>query len=87
MKIDTNQIQDILEKLSPRQQNSAKPLTNNDADVSLNVDYASLIDQATQIPQTDTNDVQQAQELLASGQLETPENVREAAENIINFGI
>lgn len=86
-KIDNNQIQDLSEKLSSRQHNSAGTLSNIGEDVSVQVDYASLIDKAAQTPQTDTRDVQRAQELLLSGQLETPENIREAAEDIIKFGI
>ncbi len=85
--VDTNQIRDFLEKSSSRPPNSAGALPNNDADVSVEVNYASLIDNAVQSPQTDTQAVQRAQELLLSGQLENPENVREAAENIVNFGI
>ena len=87
MKIDTNQIQDLLEKLSTRQLNSAKPLQNSDADVSLQVDYASFIKEATKTQQMDTKDIQRAQKLLSSGKLETPENIRAAAENITKFGI
>lgn len=85
--VDTNQIRDFLEKSSSRQPNSAGALPNDDADVSVQVNYASLIDNAMQSPQTDTQAVQRARELLLSGQLESPENVREAAENIVNFGI
>lgn len=87
MKIETNGIQDFLGKSPPKQLNSAGALSNNDADASLRANYASLIDEATQIPDTDTNTVQQAQQLLLSGQLESPENIRAAAENIITFGI
>ena len=89
MKIDTNQIQNILEKLSPRQQNPAKPPANSDADVTLNTDYAPLIEQAVKITLSDDDDnvVKQAQQLLTSGQLDSPQNAHEAAENIINFGI
>ena len=86
-KIDTNQTQDFLEKSSSKQPSSAGALPDNDADVSLQVNYASFIDKAMQIPQTDTKVVQRAQELLLSGQLESQENIREAAENIIKFGI
>lgn len=85
--VDTNQIRDFLEKSSSRQPNSAGALPNDDADVSVQVNYASLIDNAMQGPQTDTQAVQRARELLLSGQLESPENVREAAENIVNLGI
>jgi len=86
-KIDTNQIQDFLGKPSSKQSDSTKALPNNGADVSLQVNYASFIDKAKQTPQTDTEAVQRAQELLLSGELESPENIRAAAENIIRFGI
>jgi len=81
MKIDTNQIQNILEKLSPRQQNPAKPSVNSDDDVTLNTDYAPLIEQAAKITPSDDDDN------VTSGQLDSPQNTRQAAENIINFGI
>jgi hypothetical protein len=87
MKIDTDQIQNLLEKSSSTQHSSANPLPNNDPDASLQVNFASFIDQAAQTTQTDTKAVQQAQKLLSSGQLETPENIRTAAENIAKFGI
>jgi hypothetical protein len=85
--VDTNQIRDFLEKSSSRQPNSAGPLPNEDVDVSVQVNYASLIDKALQSPQTDDQAVQRARELLLSGQLETLENTREAAEYIVTFGI
>jgi hypothetical protein len=86
-KTNTDQIQDLLGKSSPETPNSPKAIPNSNVDASLQVDYASFIDKATQIPQTDTEIVQKAQELLSSGQLETPENIRAAAENIADFGI
>ncbi|MHC4455519.1 MAG: hypothetical protein ACYS0I_00270 [Planctomycetota bacterium] len=86
-KIDSNQIADILEKTSPTQPNTAKNASNDAEDALLQVEYASLIDQAQQIPQEQSNAVQRAQELLGSGELESPENIQEAAEKIIEFGI
>ena len=86
-RIGTNQIQNPLENSASRQPDSAEALPNNDADASLQINYASLIDQATQIPQNDTEAVRQAQELLLSGQLESTENFQAAAENIVNLGI
>ena len=70
-----------------RQTDSAKNSSANDADASLQVDYAFLIEEAVQRPQSDSNLVQQAQQLLLSGQLESPENIRAAAANIATFGI
>lgn len=86
-KIYNNQIQDFLEKPSSEQSNSAGALPDNDVDASLQVDYASFIDMAAQVQQTDAKAVQLAQELLLSGQLETPENIRAAAENIAELGV
>jgi prophage DNA circulation protein len=86
-KIDTNQIPDFMEKPLSQQPDSAKAAQNNKVDASLQVDYASLIEKAKQAPETDAKAVQQARELLLSGQLESPENIRAAAENIIKFGV
>jgi hypothetical protein len=86
-KIDPNKIQDFREKSPSVQPNPAGHLPNNDGDVSVQVEHASLIDKAMEVPQTDTSAIQRARELLQSGQLETPKNIREAAENIIKFGI
>ena len=86
-KIDNNQIQDILKESSSQQNEPPGISANNEVDASLQLSYDSLIEKAMQIPQADTNAVQQAQELLLSGQLESPENIRAAAQNIINLGI
>ena len=72
---------------SPGQANPARALPNSDADVSVQVDYASLIEQATQPPQEDAQLVEKARSLLLSGQLETLQNIREAAENMVKFGV
>ena len=86
-KIDAHQIQDVLAKPASQPASSAKPLANGGVDVSLQIDYASLVDRAMLTPQTEAEVVQRASELLRSGQLESPENVRAAAENIVKFGI
>lgn len=86
-KIEPNKIQDFLEKSPSVQPNPTGHLPNNDGDVSVQVEHASLIDKAMEVPQTDTSAIQRAREILQSGQLETPKNIREAAENIIKFGI
>ncbi|MHC4084973.1 MAG: hypothetical protein ACYSWZ_26305 [Planctomycetota bacterium] len=86
-KIQTNQIRELLEELSSKQLDSDRNAKNNDADVSVQVNYASLIEQAMQVPQEGDDIVAAARELLLSGQLESTENIRAAAENIIDFGI
>ena len=86
-KIDINQIRDLLGKLTPKPQDSLKTPVNDNADASLQVDYTLLINRETQILEADTEAVRRAQELLQSGQLESLENIREAAENILKFGV
>lgn len=85
-KIDTNQ--PLMESgSSPKQSNSAGAVPDKDADVSVQVNYASLIEKAAKKPKTDPQLIQRARKLLLSGQLETSQNIREAAESIIKFGI
>ena len=86
MKIDTNGIQDFLDKSASAQFNPSKPRSNNDGDASLRISYASLIDQAMEDAETDVDAIRRAQESLLSGELEDPDNIREAAENMIRFG-
>jgi hypothetical protein len=101
-KIHTGQTQDLVEKLPSKLQNTpedtagtppcgkAAPLCgnpNNSADASLQVDYASLIGRAIKIPETNTEAIRKAQELLQFGQLESLERAREAAQNIVEDGI
>ena len=86
-KIQNNQLRELSEALSSRQPNSGGPLKDSDADVSVQVNYKSLIDMAMQIPPADDDIVATARKLLLSGKLESPENCREAAKNIIKLGI
>lgn len=86
-KIDNNQVPGILKEPSSKQPDPSKAPASNNGDASLQVNYDSLIEQAKQIPQDDASIVQRARQLLLSGQLENPENVREAAENIAEFDI
>jgi hypothetical protein len=56
-------------------------------DASLQVTYDSLIEKAKEMPRQEADAVERARRLLLSGQLESPENIRAAAENIAKFGI
>jgi len=62
-------------------------IRGNDVDVSVQVDYASLVDKAMKPPETDDQRVQQARELLLSGKLDSMDIIREAAENIVKYGV
>ena len=43
--------------------------------------------QALQGPQDEALAIQKARELLLSGELESPRNIREAAQNILDLGV
>jgi len=62
-------------------------LRGNDVDVSIQVNYASLVEKALQPPQADEQRLQQARELLLSGGLESEDIIRGAIENLLMYGI
>jgi hypothetical protein len=67
--------------------NQPRPLPRSGDDVSVQVDYASLIEKALQEPQDGAIAIQKARDLLLCGQLESPRNIREAAQNILDLGV
>ena len=89
----------MIDKLSPNSQpliesgkSAGQPnphgvLRGNDVDVSLQVDYASLVDKAAQPPKTDDQRLQQARELLLSGKLDNIDIIKQAAKNILKYGL
>lgn len=86
-KINNNKIPDLVENPPASQQKQAEKTEAENIEVSLQVDHAPLIEKAMQADTTDTNAVEQAKQLLESGQLDDPENIRSAAANILKFGI
>lgn len=87
-KIDNNnQVPDILKELSANQANSCKTSDNCQADASLQVSYEALIEKAQQAPAEDVDAVARARQLILSGELDSPENIRKAAENIAKTGV
>ena len=86
-KINNNQIPDILKDAFPKQTAPSTGGTANQADASLQVSYESLIEKAKESQQQEVITVDQARKLIASGQLDTPENIRSAAEAIAKLGI
>jgi len=86
-KININQIQGPVDGPSGGQPNRPKPAQNEQADATLQIDFRQLIEQATRIPAEDTDAVERARRLLQSGQLDNPANIKEAAENILKFGV
>ena len=86
-KININQISDHFDGSSVGKSNHSKDITNNEADATLQIDNARLMEQAANSQPTDADAVQKARELIQSGQLDTPANIKEAAANIAKFGV
>ena len=72
---------------SSKQIKTGSSHTDNNTDVTVQVDNANLINKALQIPESDPQLLERARELLLSGLLETPENFLEAAQNLYDFGV
>jgi hypothetical protein len=86
-KIGTNNQPLIESGSSTGQPNNPRAVRGSDVDVSVQVNYASLVEKAMQPPKTDDQQVQQAKELLLSGKLLSKESIRKTAENIVKYGI
>jgi hypothetical protein len=86
-KIGTNSQPLIDSGSSTGQPNNPRAARSSDVDVSVQVNYASLVEKAMQPPKSDDQRVQQAKELLLSGKLLSKENLRKTAENITKYGI
>ena len=67
--------------------NINKSSINKDLDVSINNDYSALIEEAMKSPQNESEIIAQARESIRSGELELPQNIMNAAENMLTFGI
>jgi len=86
-KISSNPISDCLGKTANKPDGAnAAPVTSA-ADASLQADFGSLIDKAAREQSSDAEAVERAKRLLDSGQLDSEENILEAADNILKFGI
>ena len=86
MKIETGGIQNFYDNLQTGQAKPARTNSDIDADASLATDYAQIIDKALNTQPQEADAVQNAQNLLLSGLLDSPKNIRAAAQNIIKFG-
>jgi hypothetical protein len=85
-KIDMNISQPLYDSDSSKRQDINTSAQIN-TDATINVENASLIDSALRAEQTDPQLVTQAREALLSGKFDTFENMLQAAENIIKFGV
>jgi hypothetical protein len=86
-KVNISQLQDILAGTAARHNRSAEPGQTPSADASLQADYAALIKQASNLDSDDAARVDKARQLLRTGQLDSSQNIIEAAQNIADFGV
>ena len=85
-KINSENLPDFVEKPSNQQPEKVRSAPDTGKQDSIQVSFTDLVDQA-KAAVTDPDAVQQAKQLLISGQLDTPENITSAAEQIIKYGI
>jgi hypothetical protein len=86
-KINNEQLPRLTEKAGPQNPPASKARASNEPDATLQADFTSLIESAAGGPPDESAAVEKALKLLKSGQLETSENIRQAAENIAKLGI
>jgi flagellar hook-basal body complex protein FliE len=86
-RVNTSQLQDILANAAAKQARNTEAGQDRSTDASLQADYAALIKQASDACADDQIRLQKAKELLDTGQLETLDNVRQAAQDIAQFGV
>jgi hypothetical protein len=85
--INGSAAQEIMPKLAPQNKAGAATASSDPVDATLQVQYAPLVAKAIQGSEPDAEVVQRAQALLASGQLDSPEAIRAAAQDLLAFGI
>ncbi len=83
----TNHVGQALGKTSLPHADPANMRPASGSDATIQVEFADILNRAKQAAEADSDAVQKARELLLSGRLTSPENVRAAAENILNTGI
>lgn len=86
-KIDKTQLSELMAELASKQPRPADKPDKNGLDASVQIDYASLIRQAAEIPESGIDRIETARQLITSGLLESAENYKQAANNMLVFGI
>lgn len=85
--INTNNVGHLIGPSSFPTSDPVAARRTNDADAALHVSFDDLISKAKDPDPTEATAVEEARQLLLSGQLTSPQNIQSAAENILKFGI
>lgn len=83
----TNPVGQALSKTPLPHSDPANMRPASGSDATIQVEFADILNRAKQAEEADSDAVQKARELLLSGRLTSPENIRAAAESILNTGI
>lgn len=86
-KVGYNQISDISINTSKKRTQCTQTASEGNAAASLKTSYGDLIQKAQQQQTDDGKAVERARRLLLSGELDSPESIRQAAEKIAEFGV
>lgn len=85
--INTSLLQGLQAKANQKKGPSGRSKNSAEPDATLQVRYAPLIAKAIMTPVADAEAIKAAQKMLAAGELDRPEIIREAAENLVDNGI
>ncbi len=83
----TNRVGQALSKTALPHPDPANTRPASGSDATIQVEFADILNQAKQAEEPGSDAVQRARELLLSGRLTSPENVRAAAQAVLNTGI
>jgi hypothetical protein len=85
--INTNSVGHLIGQSSFAASDPVAARPTNDADAALHVSFDDLINKAKAPDPAEATAVEEARQLLISGQLTSPQNIQSAAQNILRFGI
>ena len=86
--IQISTIQGTTSKGSPRQSRGTSSSEGSaDPDATLQIQHGDQIAKALAAEQADAEAVQEAAKLLASGEIDSRQSVRQAAEDIVDYGV
>lgn len=84
--IDNNHRGQVLPNTAGTSHQALQRSAQSDQAASLEVRYDAVIAQALDLAHSQADAIARAKALIASGQLDTPANIRQAAQEIIDLG-
>lgn len=84
--INTSLVQGMQAKAAQKKGQNERSKASDEPDATLQIRYAPMIAKAIGTPAADAEAVKVARQMLANGDLDRPEVIREAAENLVDFG-